>query len=117
VDEVNDLEVVFPMHRNPIVREAVGASLADHPRVHLLEPLDYLTFVYVMSRAAIVVTDSGGIQEEAPSLGKPVLVIRDTTERPEGVAAGTARLVARRCGTPCSSWPLIRSPMRGCRGR
>jgi UDP-N-acetylglucosamine 2-epimerase len=81
------------MHRNPIVREAVGASLAGHPKVHLLEPLDYLTFVYVLSRAAIVVTDSGGIQEEAPSLGKPVLVIRDTTERPEGVAAGTARLV------------------------
>jgi UDP-N-acetylglucosamine 2-epimerase len=89
------------MHRNPIVRDAVGATLAGHPRVHLLEPLDYLTFIYVLSRSSIVVTDSGGIQEEAPSLGKPVLVIRDTTERPEGVAAGTARLVGTASPAVC----------------
>ena len=68
-------------------------TLADRPRIHLIDPLDYLPFVYLMQRAYIVLTDSGGVQEEAPSLGKPVLVMREVTERPEGVAAGTVRLV------------------------
>ena len=81
------------MHPNPRVQEAVTPILSGHPRVHLIPPLDYLPFIHLMRRAAIVITDSGGIQEEAPSLGKPVLVTRDTTERPEAVQAGTVELV------------------------
>jgi UDP-N-acetylglucosamine 2-epimerase (non-hydrolysing) len=81
------------MHRNPVVRDAVVEALGAHDNVLLTEPLAYAEFAHVMARAHLVVTDSGGIQEEAPSLGKPVLVLRDTTERPEGVAAGTVRLV------------------------
>ncbi|GAA0540760.1 UDP-N-acetylglucosamine 2-epimerase (non-hydrolyzing) [Rhizomicrobium palustre] len=88
----SDVSIVFPIHRNPNVRE-VFSVLSDKGNVHLIEPLDYLSFVYVMSRADVVLTDSGGIQEEAPSLGKPVLVMRKVTERPEAVAAGTVRLV------------------------
>lgn len=88
----SDVAIVFPIHRNPNVRE-VFSALGELANVHLIEPLDYLDFVYVMSRAALVLTDSGGIQEEAPSLGKPVLVMRAVTERPEAVAAGTVRLV------------------------
>ena len=87
------VEIVFPVHRNPKVREPVHRLLADVPGIHLVEPLDYLPFVALMDRAEIIITDSGGIQEEAPSLGKPVLVIRETTERPEAVEAGTVRLV------------------------
>lgn len=88
-----DLEVVYPVHLNPNVQEPVNRLLSGIPNVHLIEPLDYLPFVYLMHRAHIILTDSGGVQEEAPSLGKPVLVMRDTTERPEAVAAGTVRLV------------------------
>jgi UDP-N-acetylglucosamine 2-epimerase (non-hydrolysing) len=87
-----DTTIVFPIHRNPNVR-TVFSALGELPNVHLIEPLDYLDFVYVMSRCHFVLTDSGGIQEEAPSLGKPVLVMRAVTERPEAVAAGTVKLV------------------------
>lgn len=88
-----DTQVVYPVHLNPNVQEPVSRILGDHPAVHLIAPQEYLPFIYLMSRASIIVTDSGGIQEEAPSLGKPVLVMRDTTERPEAVDAGTVRLV------------------------
>lgn len=86
-------QVVFPMHLNPQVQEPVLRILGGTDGVHLIEPQDYLPFVYLMKRSRIILTDSGGIQEEAPSLGKPVLVMRDTTERPEALAAGTVRLV------------------------
>lgn len=89
----DDIQIVYPVHLNPRVREPVNAILSNHPNIHLIEPQDYLPFVFLMTRAHLIVTDSGGIQEEAPALGKPVLVTRDTTERPEAVAAGTARLV------------------------
>lgn len=88
-----DAQVIFPVHLNPNVKEPVHRILGDCDNVQLIEPLDYEPFVYLMSRADIVLTDSGGIQEEAPSLGKPVLVMRDTTERPEAVDAGTVKLV------------------------
>lgn len=88
-----DTQVVYPVHLNPNVQEPVTRILANQPSIHLIEPQEYLPFVYLMSRSHIIVTDSGGIQEEAPSLGKPVLVMRDTTERPEAVEAGTVRLV------------------------
>jgi UDP-N-acetylglucosamine 2-epimerase (non-hydrolysing) len=89
----SDIQIVYPVHLNPNVQEPVGRALAGKDNVVLIEPQDYLPFVYLMSRAHIILTDSGGIQEEAPSLGKPVLVMRDTTERPEAVEAGTVRLV------------------------
>lgn len=92
-EEIRDAEIVFPVHRNPLVRRAVEEELAGAARVHLIDPLDYEPFANVMSRSYLIVTDSGGIQEEAPSLGKPVLVLRDTTERPEAVQAGTVRLI------------------------
>lgn len=88
-----DIEIVYPVHLNPNVSEPVNRLLAGIDNIHLIEPLDYLPFVYLMNRAYLILTDSGGIQEEAPSLGKPVLVMRDTTERPEAVAAGTVKLV------------------------
>ncbi|WP_150306253.1 non-hydrolyzing UDP-N-acetylglucosamine 2-epimerase [Pseudomonas saliphila] len=88
-----DVQVVYPVHLNPNVREPVNRLLQGIGNVHLIEPLDYLPFVYLMNRAHIILTDSGGIQEEAPSLGKPVLVMRDTTERPEAIEAGTVKLV------------------------
>ena len=88
-----DVDIVYPVHLNPNVREPVNRLLSGMSNIHLIEPLDYLPFVYLMNRAYIILTDSGGIQEEAPSLGKPVLVMRDTTERPEAVAAGTVKLV------------------------
>lgn len=88
-----EVDFVYPVHMNPNVREPVDRILQGLPNVHLIEPLDYLPFVYLMTRATLILTDSGGIQEEAPALGKPVLVMRDTTERPEAIAAGTARLV------------------------
>lgn len=92
-EEIGDVEIVFPVHRNPLVRRAVEEELAGAARVHLIDPLEYEPFANVMSRSYLIVTDSGGIQEEAPSLGKPVLVLRDTTERPEAVQAGTVRLI------------------------
>jgi len=88
-----EVDIVYPVHLNPNVREPVNRLLTGMSNIHLIEPLDYLPFVDLMSRAHLILTDSGGIQEEAPSLGKPVLVMRDTTERPEAVTAGTVRLV------------------------
>jgi UDP-N-acetylglucosamine 2-epimerase (non-hydrolysing) len=88
-----DVDVVYPVHLNPNVQEPVHRILGDCPAVHLVEPQDYLPFVWLMLRADVILTDSGGIQEEAPSLGKPVLVMRDVTERPEAVTAGTVELV------------------------
>ncbi|MFN8576339.1 MAG: UDP-N-acetylglucosamine 2-epimerase (non-hydrolyzing) [Candidatus Sericytochromatia bacterium] len=88
-----DVEIIYPVHLNPNVREPVMRIIGDIPNVHLIEPLDYEPFVYLMSKSYIILTDSGGVQEEAPSLGKPVLVMRDTTERPEAVIAGTVKLV------------------------
>jgi UDP-N-acetylglucosamine 2-epimerase len=88
-----DVQIVYPVHLNPNVQEPVHRHLSGHGNVHLIEPQEYLPFVYLMQRSHIILTDSGGVQEEAPSLGKPVLVMRDTTERPEAVDAGTVRLV------------------------
>jgi len=88
-----ECQIVYPMHLNPNVREPVNRLLKGISNVHLIEPLDYLPFVYLMDQSSIILTDSGGIQEEAPSLGKPVLVMRDTTERPEAIIAGTVKLV------------------------
>lgn len=88
-----DVEIIFPVHLNPNVQEIVYAVLGGHELIHLIKPLDYLPFVYMMRKASLIITDSGGVQEEAPSLGTPVLVTRDTTERPEAVEAGTVELV------------------------
>lgn len=87
------VQVVYPAHLNPQVQEPVRRILGESDNIHLIEPLDYMPFIYLMKRSHMILTDSGGIQEEAPSLGKPVLVMRETTERPEAVAAGTVRLV------------------------
>jgi UDP-N-acetylglucosamine 2-epimerase (non-hydrolysing) len=87
------IDIVYPVHLNPNVREPVNKMLSGISSIYLIEPLDYEPFVYLMSRSYIILTDSGGIQEEAPSIGKPVLVMRDTTERPEAVVAGTVKLV------------------------
>jgi UDP-N-acetylglucosamine 2-epimerase (non-hydrolysing) len=92
-DERRDIEIVYPVHLNPNVREPVGRILGGMDRVHLIEPQDYLPFVDLMRRASLILTDSGGIQEEAPSLGVPFLVMRDATERPEAIEAGCGRLV------------------------
>lgn len=88
-----DIQIVYPVHLNPNVQEPVKRILHDVPSVHLIEPLDYLPFVFLMLQSYLIITDSGGVQEEAPSLGKPVLVMRDSTERPEAVEAGTVKLV------------------------
>ncbi len=93
VRDFDDVEIVYPVHLNPNVRQPVHAILGGHERVQLLDPVDYPTFVTLMKRATLILSDSGGVQEEAPSLGKAVLVMRDTTERPEAVRAGTVRLV------------------------
>jgi len=87
------VQLVYAVHLNPQVQQPVRSILSDLPNVHLIPPQDYLPFVYLLTRAHLIITDSGGIQEEAPTLGKPVLVVRDTTERPEAIEAGTARLV------------------------
>lgn len=93
VDETPDIKVIYPIHMNPVVRQVADEILGDDERIHLIEPLDVLDFHNFLSRSYLILTDSGGIQEEAPSLGKPVLVMRDTTERPEGIEAGTLKLV------------------------
>lgn len=93
VDETPDVKLIYPLHMNPKVRDMARRCFSDQERIHMIEPLDVLDFHNVMARAYLIMTDSGGIQEEAPSLGKPVLVMRDTTERPEGLQAGTLRLV------------------------
>ena len=92
-DRNPDVELVYPVHLNPNVREPVGRILTGHDRIHLIEPLSYEKFVHLMAKSYLLLTDSGGVQEEAPYLGKPALVMRDNTERPEAVEAGTARLV------------------------
>ncbi len=94
-----DTQIIYPVHLNPNVQKPVNAILRDVGNVHLIEPQNYLPFVYLLKRAHIVLTDSGGIQEEAPTLGKPVLVMRNTTERPEAITAGTARLVGTNTDT------------------
>ena len=93
VDEFEDIRVIYPIHMNPVVRQTAKEILGDDDRIHIIEPLDVIDFHNFLSRSYLILTDSGGIQEEAPSLGKPVLVMRDTTERPEGIAAGTLKLV------------------------
>ena len=92
-DEHPDIKAIYPIHMNPVVREIADSILGDDERIRIIEPLDVLDFHNFLSRSYLILTDSGGIQEEAPSLGKPVLVMRDTTERPEGIAAGTLKLV------------------------
>lgn len=93
MDEHTDVKAIYPIHMNPIVRKTADEFLGDDDRIHIIEPLDVLDFHNFLARCFLVLTDSGGIQEEAPSLGKPVLVMRNTTERPEGIAAGTLKLV------------------------
>lgn len=93
VTEFEDVEIVFPVHRNPLVRQVVDSELGGIERVRLIDPLDYEPFANLLARSYLVLTDSGGVQEEAPALGKPVLVLRDTTERPEAIAAGTVKLI------------------------
>ena len=93
VNENEDIKVIYPVHLNPVVRETARKIFGDHDRIRLVEPMDVFDFHNFMAKSYLIMTDSGGIQEEAPSLGKPVLVMRDTTERPEGVEAGTLRLV------------------------
>ncbi|MBQ3100633.1 MAG: UDP-N-acetylglucosamine 2-epimerase (non-hydrolyzing) [Clostridia bacterium] len=93
IDETPDIKAIYPIHMNPVVREAANEVFGDDDRIHIIEPLDVLDFHNFLARSYLILTDSGGIQEEAPSLGKPVLVMRDTTERPEGIAAGTLKLV------------------------
>ncbi|MCL2201825.1 MAG: UDP-N-acetylglucosamine 2-epimerase (non-hydrolyzing), partial [Oscillospiraceae bacterium] len=93
VDEFSDLKVIYPVHLNPAVKQAAESEIGGHQRIRLIDPLDVLPFHNFLAKSYLILTDSGGIQEEAPSLGKPVLVLRDTTERPEGVAAGTLKLV------------------------
>lgn len=93
IDEHPDVKAVYPIHMNPVVREAAKEELGGCDRIHIIEPLDVLDFHNFLARSHMIITDSGGIQEEAPSLGKPVLVMRDTTERPEGIKAGTLKLV------------------------
>lgn len=93
MDEHSDVKAIYPIHMNPLVREIANSILGDDDRIHIIEPLDVLEFHNFQARSHLILTDSGGIQEEAPSLGKPVLVMRDTTERPEGIIAGTLKLV------------------------
>jgi len=93
VDEHEDVKVVYPIHMNPVVRDTANEVFGDNPRIKIIEPLDVLDFHNLLANSYMILTDSGGIQEEAPSLGKPVLVMRDTTERPEGIKAGTLKLV------------------------
>ncbi len=93
IDENPDVKAIYPIHMNPLVRKAADEELGDCDRIHIIEPLEVLDFHNFLARSFLILTDSGGIQEEAPSLGKPVLVMRDTTERPEGIAAGTLKLV------------------------
>lgn len=93
IDEHSDVKAIYPIHMNPLVREAAREELGDCDRIHIVEPLDVLDFHNFLNKSYLILTDSGGIQEEAPSLGKPVLVMRDTTERPEGIQAGVLKLV------------------------
>lgn len=107
VDETPDIKAIYPIHMNPVVREAANEILGDCDRVRITEPLDVLDFHNFLSRSYLILTDSGGIQEEAPSLGKPVLVMRDTTERPEGIVAGTLKLVGTDEDTIYNTFKLL----------
>lgn len=107
MDEHPDVKAIYPIHMNPIVRETANEILGDDDRIHMIEPLDVLDFHNFLSRSYLILTDSGGIQEEAPSLGKPVLVMRDTTERPEGIAAGTLKLVGTEEETIYQNFKLL----------
>lgn len=98
LDEVEDIKVIYPIHMNPVVRQTAREVFGDHERMRIIDPLDVLDFHNFMNQSYMILTDSGGIQEEAPALGKPVLVMRNTTERPEGVAAGTLKLVGTDSG-------------------
>ena len=93
IDETSDVKAIYPIHMNPVVRQLAEQELGGCERIRIIEPLEVLDFHNFLARCYLILTDSGGIQEEAPSLGKPVLVMRDTTERPEGVEAGTLKLV------------------------
>lgn len=106
-DEHPDIKAVYPIHMNPAVRETAQAILGDDERIRIIEPLDVLDFHNFLARSYLILTDSGGIQEEAPSLGKPVLVMRDTTERPEGIAAGTLKLVGTDEGTIYENFKML----------
>lgn len=107
VDDYPDIKVIYPIHMNPVVRETANEILGNDERIKLIEPLEVLDFHNFLSRSYLILTDSGGIQEEAPSLGKPVLVMRDTTERPEGIAAGTLKLVGTKEDTIYSAFKLL----------
>ena len=101
------MEIVFPLHKNPKVREIAYASFGNNKQIHFCEPLDYLPFSHVMKRSSLIITDSGGLQEEAPSLGKPVLVLRTVTERPEAIEAGTAMLAGNNYQTVYETTALL----------
>jgi UDP-N-acetylglucosamine 2-epimerase (non-hydrolysing) len=107
MDEHPDVKALYPIHMNPIVRQAAADELGDCDRIHIIEPLEVLDCHNIMARSYMILTDSGGIQEEAPSLGKPVLVMRDTTERPEGIAAGTLKLVGTDEATIYDNFKLL----------
>lgn len=107
IDEHPDVKAVYPIHMNPVVRQAAQEELGDSDRIHIIEPLDVLDFHNFLARSHMIITDSGGIQEEAPSLGKPVLVMRDTTERPEGIKAGTLKLVGTEEETIYKAFKLL----------
>ncbi|HUM45155.1 MAG TPA: UDP-N-acetylglucosamine 2-epimerase (non-hydrolyzing), partial [Fervidobacterium sp.] len=92
VEQYSDVEIVYPVHMNPVVRETVNSVLGSHPRIHLIDPVNIKDMHNLLSKSYMVMTDSGGLQEEVPSMGKPVLVLRNVTERPEGVEAGTLKL-------------------------
>ncbi len=107
IDENPDIKAIYPIHMNPAVREIANSILGDEDRIRIIEPLEVLDFHNFLSRSYLILTDSGGIQEEAPSLGKPVLVMRDTTERPEGIAAGTLKLVGTEEETIYNTFKLL----------
>ena len=107
IDEHPDIKAIYPIHMNPAVREIANEILGDEDRIRIIEPLEVLDFHNFLSRSYLILTDSGGIQEEAPSLGKPVLVMRDTTERPEGIAAGTLKLVGTEEETIYNTFKLL----------
>ena len=107
MDEHPDVKAIYPIHLNPVVRQTASEVFGEEDRIHLIEPLEVLDFHNFLSRSYLILTDSGGIQEEAPSLGKPVLVMRDTTERPEGIAAGTLKLVGTEEESIYNSFKLL----------
>jgi UDP-N-acetylglucosamine 2-epimerase (non-hydrolysing) len=107
LDEHEDVRAIYPIHMNPKVRRTANEVFGDDERIHIIEPMDVLDFHNFMARSYLIITDSGGIQEEAPSLGKPVLVMRDTTERPEGIAAGTLKLVGTQESTIYDAFTLL----------